>query len=79
MTIRESSIWNHVSRPPLYRFTKIIPTHNGWHRVNVYAEVLKEEPNRDPVWGLSIVKSFVVREVDGQYLDFHPTTPAEVN
>lgn len=79
MTIRESAIFNHVSRPPLYRFTKIIPTYDGWHRVNVYAEVLKEEPNRDPVWGLSIVQSYVVREVDGQYLDFHPTTPPEAS
>ena len=78
MTIHADYLWSFVRKPSLYRFTKIIPTFDGWHRVNVYAEVLKEVPNRDPVWGLSIVKSFVVREVDGQYMDFHATTPPEI-
>lgn len=67
--------FNHVSKPPLYRGTKVIPTYGDWHRVNVYGEV----PKANGCWGLSIVKSFVVREVDGQYLDFHHTTPPEAD
>lgn len=73
--ITNDMLFNHVSTPPLFRGTKIVPTHDGWHRVNVYAEVEKA----NGYWGLSIVKSFVVREVDGQYLDFHHTTPPENN
>lgn len=75
--IHPEYIFAHVKKPAFYRFTKVIPTYDGWHRVNIYSQVEKCEPNRDPVWGLSIVKSFVVREVDDQYLDFHPTTPPE--
>ena len=77
MSIHPEYIFAHVKKPPLYRHTKVIPTYDGWHRVNIYADVLKDEPNRDPVWGLSIVQSYVVRDVDQQYLDFHPTTPPE--
>jgi len=79
MSIHEEYLWGSVVKPSLYRGMKIVPTHNGWHRVNIYANVLKREPNRDDVWGLSIVKSFVVRDVDDQYLDFHPTTPPEID
>ena len=76
--IHENYLWAHIKKPPFYRSTKITPTYDGWHRVNIYSLVEKKESNRDPVWGMSIVKSFVVREVDSQYMDFHRTTPPEI-
>lgn len=71
MTIRESDVLAQVPRPTFYRRMTIRPTYDGWHRVNLYASVEKAHA----IWGLGIVASYVVRLVDSQYLDFHPTTP----
>lgn len=78
MTIRESHVLAQVPRPPFYRRMTIKPTYDGWHRVNLYAQVEKTHAKKGSIWALGIVASYVVRWVDGQYLDFHPTTPPSV-
>ena len=66
------TIFNYVSKPPLYRGTREFNVFGDWWRVNVY----QEREVAEGVWGKRMAASYMVRCVDNQYLDFHYTTPA---